>query len=74
MLVGASGPLGLSAYAAILFEPRFRATLINTVVLAAAAAALAPAAPHIILRESRRGVRCAVGPEGGWFVGTGCSP
>ena len=35
MLVGASGPLGLSAYAAILFEPRYRATLINTVVLAA---------------------------------------
>ena len=35
MLVGGGGPLGLSAYAAILFEPRYRATLINTVVLAA---------------------------------------
>lgn len=31
---GASGPSGLAAYAAILIEPRYRATLINTVVLA----------------------------------------
>ncbi len=36
VLVGATGPLGLSAYAAILLEPRYRATLLNTVVLAAA--------------------------------------
>ena len=34
VLVGASGPQGLSAYLAILTEPRYRATLINTVVLA----------------------------------------
>src|SRR4029077_3997312 len=32
-------PNGLSAYAAILFEPRYRATLINTVLLAAATTA-----------------------------------
>jgi putative spermidine/putrescine transport system permease protein len=38
-IVGASGELGLSAYAAILFEPRYRATLINTVLLAAATTA-----------------------------------
>jgi putative spermidine/putrescine transport system permease protein len=37
--VGASGDLGLSAYTAILTEPRYRATLINTVVLAAAVTA-----------------------------------
>src|SRR5690348_7106284 len=36
MLIGGSGPQGLAAYAAILIEPRYRATLINTVVLAAA--------------------------------------
>ena len=36
VIVGASGELGLGAYAAILTEPRYRATLINTVVLAAA--------------------------------------
>jgi putative spermidine/putrescine transport system permease protein len=36
MVVGASGKLGLSAYAAILTEPRYRTTLINTVVLSAA--------------------------------------
>ncbi|MBI1202694.1 MAG: ABC transporter permease subunit [Rhodopseudomonas sp.] len=36
ILVGGSGGMGLSAYAAILTEPRFRATLINTVVLSAA--------------------------------------
>ena len=35
MIVGGSGPQGLAAYAAILTEPRYRATLINTVVLAA---------------------------------------
>jgi putative spermidine/putrescine transport system permease protein len=39
VIVGASGKLGLSAYAAILIEPRYRATLINTVVLAAATTA-----------------------------------
>jgi len=36
IITGASGDLGLIAYAAILFEPRYRATLINTVLLAAA--------------------------------------
>ena len=36
MIVGGSGPQGLAAYSAILTEPRYRATLINTVVLAAA--------------------------------------
>jgi putative spermidine/putrescine transport system permease protein len=35
VVVGATGSLGLKAYAAILLEPRYRATLINTVVLAA---------------------------------------
>jgi len=35
MIVGGSGPQGLAAYAAILTEPRYRATLINTVLLAA---------------------------------------
>ncbi len=34
MVVGATGPQGLRAYAAILLEPRYRATLINTVLLA----------------------------------------
>ena len=34
--VGASGPHGVAEYAAILLDPRYRATLINTVVLAAA--------------------------------------
>ncbi len=34
--VGATGPSGLAAYAAILIEPRYRGTLINTVLLAAA--------------------------------------
>jgi putative spermidine/putrescine transport system permease protein len=34
VIVGASGEMGLSAYAAILFEPRYRASLISTVVLA----------------------------------------
>lgn len=36
MIVGATGELGLRAYAAILNEPRYRATLINTVTLAVA--------------------------------------
>jgi len=36
MIVGGSGPQGLAAYTAILTEPRYRATLINTVVLATA--------------------------------------
>jgi putative spermidine/putrescine transport system permease protein len=35
-VVAGSGKLGLSAYAAILTEPRYRATLINTVALATA--------------------------------------
>src|SRR5215470_730612 len=39
MIVGASGDLGLGAYAAILLQPRYRATLINTVLLAAATTA-----------------------------------
>jgi putative spermidine/putrescine transport system permease protein len=33
---GSTGPSGVAAYAAILTEPRYRATLINTVVLATA--------------------------------------
>ena len=36
VVTGWSGNLGATAYAAILLEPRYRATLINTVVLAAA--------------------------------------
>ena len=36
VLVGASGPRGVAAYLAILTEPRYRATLVNTVLLAAA--------------------------------------
>jgi ABC-type spermidine/putrescine transport system permease subunit I len=36
VITGATGDLGLIAYAAILFEPRYRVTLINTVLLAAA--------------------------------------
>jgi putative spermidine/putrescine transport system permease protein len=36
IITGASGPLGVNAYAAILLEPRYRATLFNTVVLATA--------------------------------------
>jgi putative spermidine/putrescine transport system permease protein len=36
MIVGGSGELGLSAYAAILLDPRYRETLINTVALASA--------------------------------------
>jgi putative spermidine/putrescine transport system permease protein len=39
VVTGASGDLGASAYTAILLEPRYRATLINTVVLAAATTA-----------------------------------
>lgn len=35
IIVGATGDMGISAYAAIVLEPRFRATLINTVLLAA---------------------------------------
>jgi putative spermidine/putrescine transport system permease protein len=35
-VVGTAGPQGPYAYAALLFEPRYRATLINTVVLSAA--------------------------------------
>ena len=40
ILVGATGPLGLKAYAMILLEPRYRATLINTVILASATTAV----------------------------------
>src|SRR5256714_15248145 len=36
VVTGAEGPLGLAGYLAVLTEPRYRATLINTVVLAAA--------------------------------------
>jgi putative spermidine/putrescine transport system permease protein len=39
IVVGASGKTGLAAYAAILLEPRYRSTLINTVLLAAATTA-----------------------------------
>jgi putative spermidine/putrescine transport system permease protein len=39
IVVGASGQLGIGAYAAILTEPRYRATLINTVLLATAVTA-----------------------------------
>jgi len=39
IVTGASGEFGLKAYAAILLEPRYRATLINTVVLSAAVTA-----------------------------------
>ena len=39
VITGASGERGLSAYAAILTEPRYRVTLINTVLLAAATTA-----------------------------------
>jgi len=36
IVTGAEGPQGLAGYLAILLEPRYRATLINTVLLAAA--------------------------------------
>src|SRR5437667_8418125 len=36
VVTGAEGPQGLAGYLAILVEPRYRATLINTVLLAAA--------------------------------------
>jgi len=36
VMTGAEGPQGLAGYLAILIEPRYRATLINTVLLAAA--------------------------------------
>src|ERR1700745_2252729 len=36
VVVGAEGPQGLGGYLALLTEPRYRATLINTVLLAAA--------------------------------------
>ena len=36
VVTGADGPQGLAGYLAILTEPRYRATLINTVLLAAA--------------------------------------
>lgn len=40
MVMGAEGPRGLMGYLAILTEPRYRATLINTVVLSAATTAV----------------------------------
>lgn len=36
IVAGANGPTGLAAYAAILIEPRYRATLVTTLLLAAA--------------------------------------
>ena len=39
IIAGATGKLGIQAYAAILTDPRYRATLINTVVLSAAVTA-----------------------------------
>lgn len=39
VLTGAGGSQGVGAYAAILLEPRYRATLLNTVLLAAATTA-----------------------------------
>jgi putative spermidine/putrescine transport system permease protein len=39
VITGASGDLGLRAYAAILLDPRYRTTLVNTVLLAAATTA-----------------------------------
>ena len=36
VVVGAEGPQGLAGYLALLTEPRYRATLINTILLAAA--------------------------------------
>src|SRR4249919_3065075 len=36
VVTGAEGPHGLAGYLAILTEPRYRATLVNTVLLAAA--------------------------------------
>jgi len=39
VVAGASGETGLWAYAAIVIEPRYRATLINTVLLAGATTA-----------------------------------
>jgi putative spermidine/putrescine transport system permease protein len=39
VVTGATGPLGIGAYAAILIDPRYRETLINTVVLAIATTA-----------------------------------
>ena len=39
IVTGANGPSGVAAYAAIIVEPRYRVTLINTVVLAAATTA-----------------------------------
>ena len=36
LVTGAEGPQGVAGYLAILTEPRYRATLINTVLLSAA--------------------------------------
>jgi putative spermidine/putrescine transport system permease protein len=56
VVTGASGPSGIAAYAAILTEPRYRTTLINTVMLAAAttAATLAIATVSGLFLERRR--------------------
>lgn len=40
VVTGAAGPQGLAGYLAIIVEPRYRATLINTVLLAAATTAV----------------------------------
>ena len=40
VVTGAEGPQGLAGYLAILTEPRYRATLINTMLLAAATTVL----------------------------------
>jgi putative spermidine/putrescine transport system permease protein len=48
IIVGGTGDMGIGAYAAILLEPRFRATLINTLLLAAATTAASLAIATII--------------------------
>jgi putative spermidine/putrescine transport system permease protein len=54
--VGATGPSGIAAYAAILTEPRYRGTLINTILLSAAttAATLAIATVAGLFLQRRR--------------------
>ena len=46
VVTGAEGPQGLAGYLSILVEPRYRATLINTVLLAAATTV--PGAPLLV--------------------------
>jgi putative spermidine/putrescine transport system permease protein len=48
IIVGGTGDMGIGAYAAILLEPRFRATLINTLLLAAATTAASLAIATIV--------------------------